>query len=167
MKTYQHHITKVGENVWRLLLQRLFLFCWCCKSEIKPKLHTNDCKKKNHNSWTFLYTTSTCSPGCDYCYCYYDYDDDDDDVDDDDDYYWLLLLLFAVTSTKVTGNTDASASYTAMMNWTDTTLRFLSYLIKTMKKKPFIIDIVAYYLLIYLKLLSCNSSFSDGKISDV
>ena len=46
MKTYQHHITKVGENVWRLLLQRLFLFCWCCKSEIKPKLHTNDCKKK-------------------------------------------------------------------------------------------------------------------------
>ena len=123
-------------------------------------------KKKNHNSWTFLYTTSTCSPGCDYCYCYYDYDDDDDDAHDDDDCYWLLLL-FAVTSTKVTGNTDASASYTAMMNWTDTTLRFLSYLIKTMKKKPFIIDIVAYYLLIYLKLLSCNSSFSDGKISDV
>ena len=103
---------------------------------------------------------------CYYCYCYYDYDDDDDDVDDNDDYYWLLLL-FAVTSTKVTGNTDASASYTAMMNWTDTTLRFLFYLIKTMKKKPFIIDIVAYYLLIYLKLLSCNSSFSDGKISDV
>ena len=123
-------------------------------------------KKKNHNSWTFLYTTSTCSPGCDYCYCYYDYDDDDDDVDDDDDCYWLLLL-FTVTSTKVARNTDASASYTAMMNWTDTTLRFLFYLIKTMKKKPFIIDIVAYYLLIYLKLLSCNSSFSDGKISDV
>ena len=166
MKTYQHHITKVGENVWRLLLQRLFLFCWCCKSEIKPKLHTNDCKKKKITIlklfcilqvhvvqvaiivivimiMMMMMTTLT----------------------NDDDYYWLLL--FAVTSTKVTGNTDASASYTAMMNWTDTTLRFLFYLIKTMKKKPFIIDIVAYYLLIYLKLLSCNSSFSDGKISDV
>ena len=167
MKTYQHHITKVGENVWRLLLQRLFLFCWCCKSEIKPKLRTNDCKKKKITILKlFCILQVHVVQVCYYCYCYYDYDDDDDDVDDNDDYYWLLLL-FAVTSTKVTGNTDASASYTAMMNWTDTTLRFLFYLIKTMKKKTFIIDIVAYYLLIYLKLLSCNSSFSDGKISDV
>ena len=150
MKTYQHYITKVGENIWRPLLQRLFLFCWCCKSEIKPKLQTNDSEKKN-TILNFLYNTSTCSPGCDYCYCYYDYDDDDDDVDDGDDYYWLLLLLlllFAVTSTKVARNTDASTSYTAMMTWKDTTLRFLFYLIKTMKKKPFIIDIVGYYLLI-------------------
>ena len=148
MKTYQHYITKVGENIWRPLLQRLFLFCWCCKSEIKPKLQTNDSEKKN-TILNFLYNTSTCSPGCDYCYCYYDFDDDDDDVDDGDDYYWLLLLLlFAVTSTKVARNTDASASYTAMMTWKDTTLRFLFYLIKTMKKKPFIIDIVGYYLLI-------------------
>ena len=105
--------------------------------------------KKKNTILNFLYNTSTCSPGCDYCYCYYDFDDDDDDVDDGDDYYWLLLLLlFAVTSTKVARNTDASASYTAMMTWKDTTLRFLFYLIKTMKKKPFIIDIVGYYLLI-------------------
>ena len=108
--------------------------------------------KKKNTILNFLYNTSTCSPGCDYCYCYYDYDDDDDDVDDGDDYYWLLLLLllllFAVTSTKVARNTDASTSYTAMMTWKDTTLRFLFYLIKTMKKKPFIIDIVGYYLLI-------------------
>ena len=107
--------------------------------------------KKKNTILNFLYNTSTCSPGCYYCYCYYDYDDDDDDVDDGDDYYWillLLLLLFAVTSTKVARNTDASTSYTAMMTWKDTTLRFLFYLIKTMKKKPFIIDIVGYYLLI-------------------
>ena len=105
--------------------------------------------KKKTTILNFLYNTSTCSPGCDYCYCYHDFDDDDDDVDDGDDYYWLLLLLlFAVTSTKVARNTDASASYTAMMTWKDTTLRFLFYLIKTMKKKPFIIDIVGYYLLI-------------------
>ena len=97
--------------------------------------------------------------GCDYYHCYYDYgDDDDDDVGDDDDddddgddddhgyyyyyYYYYLLLLPQLTSTKVPGKTDASALYTAMMNWTNTTLRFFFFLIKTTKwKKPFIIVI--------------------------
>ena len=91
--------------------------------------------------------------GCDYYHCYdYGDDDDDDDVGDDDDddddgddddhgyyyyyyyyYYYLLLLLPQLTSTKVPGNTDASALYTAMMNWTNTTLRFFFFLIKTTK----------------------------------
>ena len=89
--------------------------------------------------------------GCDYYHCYYDYgdDDDDDDVGDDDDddddgddddhgyycyyHYYYLLLLPQLTSTKVPGNTDASALYTAMMNWTNTTLRFFFFLIKTTK----------------------------------
>ena len=88
--------------------------------------------------------------GCDYYHCYYDYgdDDDDDDVGDDDDddddsddddhgyyyyYHYYLLLLPQLTSTKVPGNTDASALYTAMMNWTNTTLRFFFFFIKTTK----------------------------------
>ena len=149
MKTYQHYITKVGENIWRPLLQRLFLFCWCCKSEIKPKLQTNDSEKKKIQFLTFCIIQVHVVQVAIVVIVIMIFMMMMTYVDDGDDYYWLLLLLlFAVTSTKVARNTDASASYTAMMTWKDTTLRFLFYLIKTMKKKPFIIDIVGYYLLI-------------------